>query len=89
MFGAKRKARKIRVSEGNEDNSEPAPATEEPMNDGKLPQNVMIQPVFLLMATTRQLMRDSHSSRPKSILRQVHAETIQGLIAPEEYQHQR
>lgn len=59
MFGAKRKARKIRVSEGNEDNAEPAPATEEPVNDGKLPQNVMIQPVFLLMATTRQLMRDS------------------------------
>lgn len=59
MFGAKRKARKIRVSEGNEDHAEPASAAEEPMNDGKSPQNVMIQPVFLLMATTRQLMRDS------------------------------
>lgn len=59
MFGAKRKARKIRVSEGNEDHAEPASAAEEPMNDGKSPQNVTIQPVFLLMATTRQLMRDS------------------------------
>ncbi|KAI7785018.1 hypothetical protein LA080_008417 [Diaporthe eres] len=59
MFGAKRKARKIRVAEDNEDNAEPASATEEPMNDGKSPQNVTIQPVFLLMAATRQLMRDS------------------------------
>lgn len=59
MFGAKRKARKIRVSEGNEDSAEPASAVEEPMNDGKSPRSVMIQPVFLLMATTRQLMCDS------------------------------
>ncbi|POS73892.1 hypothetical protein DHEL01_v207714 [Diaporthe helianthi] len=34
MFGAKRKARKIRVSQGNEDNADPVTsATEEPMNE--------------------------------------------------------
>ncbi|KAL1877931.1 hypothetical protein Daus18300_002284 [Diaporthe australafricana] len=37
MFGAKRKARKIRVSAGNEDHAEPAPAAEEPMNDAPDP----------------------------------------------------
>ncbi|KAL2275488.1 hypothetical protein FJTKL_01996 [Diaporthe vaccinii] len=37
MFGAKRKARKIRVAEDNEDNAEPASATEEPMNDAPDP----------------------------------------------------
>lgn len=33
MFGAKRKARKIRVSAGNEDHDESASSTEEPSND--------------------------------------------------------
>ncbi|KAG8157356.1 hypothetical protein KVR01_012740 [Diaporthe batatas] len=40
MFGAKRKARKIRVSEGNEDHDEPVTSgttTEEPMNDAAAP----------------------------------------------------
>lgn len=59
MFGAKRKARKIRVSEGNEDHDESASATEEPTNDGKSPQNVITKPVFFADGQTRQLMRDS------------------------------
>ncbi|KAJ0121949.1 hypothetical protein J7T55_002460 [Diaporthe amygdali] len=37
MFGAKRKARKVRVSEGNEDLADPASAPEEPMNDAPDP----------------------------------------------------
>lgn len=87
MFGAKRKARKIRVAEDNEDNAEPASATEEPMNDGKSPQNVMIQPVFFADGRNKTAdARFSHSSRPKPVIRQVHSQTVQGLIAPEEHQ---
>ncbi|KKY39770.1 hypothetical protein UCDDA912_g00195 [Diaporthe ampelina] len=37
MFGAKRKARKIRVAEDNEDQAEPVSATEEPINDAPDP----------------------------------------------------
>jgi hypothetical protein len=47
MFGAKRKARKIRVSEGNEDRDEPEPSNNK---DGKShtqsPRNVIVKPVI-------------------------------------------
>lgn len=65
MFGAKRKARKIRVSEDNEDHDEhPTSGTteEQPMNDGKSlfsRRNVIVKPVFF--ADGREKTKETNS----------------------------
>lgn len=90
MF-AKRKARKIQVSEDNEEPKQVSSAPEEPMNDGKspFPKPLRSSPPLLMARTKTADAHILYSSYIKPDVRQIHTATPQELIPTEDCQYPR